>query len=87
MFGTTSKHGDINNDKMKIRNKDQNPEFMSKDMANWRGPIYFNRKDPRIGVPKFNSTMGWTFNMANPYSYLILIVFIAVILLFAFHII
>jgi uncharacterized membrane protein len=72
---------------MKLKNEEQNLESMSKDPANWRGAIYFNRKDPRIGVPKFNSSMGFTFNMANPFSYLILIGMIVLILLFALHII
>lgn len=72
---------------MKTKQKKQIAEFMSKDPATWRGPIYFNRKDPRIGVPKFNSAMGWTFNMANPYTYLVLAIFIIIILLLVFKII
>jgi len=72
---------------MKLKPEQQNLEAMSKDPVNWRGPFYFNRKDLRIGVPKFQSSMGWTFNMANPYTYLILIGFIVLILLFALKII
>jgi uncharacterized membrane protein len=72
---------------MKTKPEQQNLEAMSKDPANWWGPFYFNQKDPRIGVPKFNSSMGWTMNMGNFFTYLILIGLIALILLFAFHII
>jgi uncharacterized membrane protein len=72
---------------MKTKNEEQNLEAMAKDPSNWRGAIYFNRKDPRIGVPKFVPGMGWTFNMGNPYTYLILIVFIALIVVSALKII
>jgi uncharacterized membrane protein len=72
---------------MKTKNKEQNFELMEKDLANWRGLAYFNRKDPRVVVPKLNEAMGWTFNMANPYSYLILIAIILLIALFAFGLI
>jgi uncharacterized membrane protein len=27
-------------------------DTMSKDLGNWKGPFYFNRKDPRLLVPK-----------------------------------
>jgi uncharacterized membrane protein len=72
---------------MKTKRKEQNFELMEKDLANWRGLAYFNRKDPRILVPKLNPAMGWSFNMANPYSYLILIAIILMISLFAFGVI
>jgi uncharacterized membrane protein len=51
---------------------------MSKDPGNWKVPIYFNRKDPRLMVPKLYPSMGWTFNFASPYSYL---TFIGIILI------
>ncbi len=47
-------------------------DTMSKEPGNWKGPIYFNRKDPRLMVPKFNPVMGWTFNFASPYAYITL---------------
>jgi uncharacterized membrane protein len=74
---------------MKGKLKEQNFELMEKDLANWRGLAYYNRKDPRILVPKLNTGMGlgWTFNMANPYSYLILIAIILLIVLLAFGVI
>lgn len=57
-----------------MKNK-QNNEFlnmMSKDPSNWRGLFYYNRKDPRIIVPKFYPSMGYTLNFASPYAYLAL---------------
>lgn len=54
---------------------------MSKDPGNWRGPFYFNSKDPRLTVPKLYPAMGWTFNFASPYSYLTLISIIAIIVI------
>ena len=47
-------------------------ELMAKDPTNWKGLIYFNKKDPRIIVPKLNPSFGWTFNFGNTYSYLII---------------
>jgi uncharacterized membrane protein len=64
---------------MKEQNGDKNPELMNNDPAKWYGPFYFNRKDPRIMVPKTNPAQGGTFNMANPYALLIVIVIIAAI--------
>ena len=43
---------------------------MSKDPGNWRGPFYFNHKDPRLSVPKLNPDLGFTLNFASPYAYL-----------------
>jgi uncharacterized membrane protein len=66
-------------DMMKEQNGNQNPELMKNDPAKWYGPFYFNRKDPRIMVPKINPALGGTFNMANPYALFIVIVIIAAI--------
>jgi len=57
---------------------------MSKDPSNWRGPFYYNRKDPRLMVPKYQPMMGWTFNFASPYAYLALIGIVLAILLFSY---
>ena len=57
--------------KTKIENEVLNR--MSKDLGNWNGPFYYNRKDPRLIVPKYNPSLGWTFNFASPYTYLTLI--------------
>jgi uncharacterized membrane protein len=48
---------------------------MAKDPENWRGPFYLCRKDPRLIVPKIDSSIGWggTFNCANPFTFIVLI--------------
>ena len=58
-------------------------ELMAKDPANWKGLIYFNKKDSRIIVPKLYPSFGWTFNMGNIYSYVIIAVFLAVVAVLA----
>jgi uncharacterized membrane protein len=57
---------------MKTKPDKQILDEMSKDPGNWKGPIYFNRKDSRFLVPKQYPSLGWTFNFANPYAYIIL---------------
>jgi uncharacterized membrane protein len=54
---------------------------MSKDPGNWRGPFYFNRRDPRIIVPKLHQSLGWTLNFARPASYIGMAAIIVVIIL------
>ena len=49
-----------------------------KDPANWRGVFYYNRKDPRLIVPKITMT-GWTFNFASPWSYVLIVTVILII--------
>lgn len=56
---------------------------MSKDPGNWRGPFYFNRKDPRLSVPKQDPTLGFTFNFASPYAYIMVSAIILILLGFA----
>jgi uncharacterized membrane protein len=51
---------------------------VSKNPGNWRGPIYFNRKDYRLMVPKQNPSLGWTLNFASPYAYVILVAIILI---------
>lgn len=45
------------------------------------GLFYFDKSDPRVIVPKVNKWMGWTFNFANPFSYIIIFVFILLLIL------
>jgi uncharacterized membrane protein len=46
---------------------------MRLDPDNYKlGIIYYNPEDPRIILPKRNLFMGFTFNFANPISYIIL---------------
>lgn len=35
--------------------------------------LYCNRHDKRMFVPRRNPGLGWTFNLANPYLYFILV--------------
>ncbi len=64
---------------MKTKLDEQILEAMRKDPGNWKGPFYFNRKDPRLMVPKLYANMGMTFNFASPYPY-ITIIAIAIII-------
>jgi uncharacterized membrane protein len=54
---------------------------MSRDPGKWRGAIYFNREDPRLIVPKWDSSMGsgYSFNCANPYFYILMIGILAIV--------
>ena len=55
--------------------KESNYDLWHRDPSNWRGGVfYFNRKDPRLMVPKRNPKMGWTLNFGNPLTYLVLLV-------------
>lgn len=54
---------------------------MNKNLNNWKGIFYFNRKDYRLIVPKQNPYLGWTLNFASPYTYLFLAAIIAIILI------
>jgi len=59
-------------------------DSMSKNPNNWKGVFYFNRKDPRLIVPKLYPFMGWTFNFASTYSYLALVCIILIIIVSAY---
>ncbi len=48
------------------------------DKYKW-GMFYFDPKDSRIFAPKIDPLRGWTVNFANPFSYLIILGIIAVI--------
>ena len=55
---------------------------MKNDPMNYKwGVFYFNRKDSRIILPRRNKIMGWTLNFANPFTYLLITGFIALIVL------
>ncbi|PKQ62000.1 hypothetical protein BZG02_13755 [Labilibaculum filiforme] len=54
-------------------------DTMSKDLANWHGPFYCNRKDSRLMVPKYDPMLGWTFNFASPYAFITIIVIVLLI--------
>jgi len=69
---------------MKPKLNQQMLDYMSKDPGNWRGPFYFNSKDPRLMVPKINPSMGWTLNFSNPYTYITLILIAAIFIAISF---
>ncbi len=65
---------------MKTKHDKEILNSMSKNPNNWRGIFYFNRKDRRLIVPKFDPSMGWTLNFSSPYSYLFIIAIILIII-------
>lgn len=69
---------------MKRKPERKRPDTLKNNPDNWKGIFYVNKKDPRIIVPKFYASMGWTLNFGNIYSYLGLIAIIAIILGFLF---
>ena len=51
------------------------------DGSNYRyGIFYFNKNDNRVIVPKRTKFLGWTFNFANPLSYLIIAALVVIII-------
>ncbi len=50
------------------------------DKYKW-GLFYFDPKDPRIIVPKGHAWSGWTLNFGNRFSYFVLSVLVALIVL------
>lgn len=59
-------------------------ETMWRNPSNWRGAFYYNKKDPRLVVPKLIRGFGWTFNFGSIYSYLF--IFVIILLIAASHI-
>lgn len=57
---------------------------MKANNNNFKGPFYFNPKDSRVIVPKQNPALGWTLNMGNVYSYILMILVILIILYLIF---
>jgi uncharacterized membrane protein len=53
---------------------------MSNNPFNWKGPIYINRKDPRIIVPKRLPSLGWTLNFGHYISYVFIFAIVVAIL-------
>ncbi len=52
------------------------------DTSNWfLGIFYFNKRDKRIFPPKRIRGMGWTINFANPYSVLVLLACLIILIL------
>ena len=38
------------------------------DEEQWNGDLYWNKHDTRFLVPKRNPWLGWTINLAHPFS-------------------
>lgn len=50
------------------------------DPANWKlGIFYYNKEDRRLLPPKRIGWMGWTVNFANPWSVVVFILLIGII--------
>jgi len=58
-------------------------DSMAKNPSNWRGILYFNRKDPRLIVQKQFPPLGWTLNFANPLTYLMVISIVLIVVVVA----
>ncbi len=69
---------------MKRSHQNSSPDFDHDNPDNWRGIFYFNRKDPRVIVPKLNPSMGWTLNFRNIYSYVLIVLLILIIVGFSY---
>ncbi len=63
---------------MKTKPDKQFLDNMSRNPAYWKGPFYFNRKDPRLMVPKLHPSLGWTLNFASTYAYIFLIALVTI---------
>jgi uncharacterized membrane protein len=68
---------------MKEKYDKQFLDSMSRDPGYWSGPFYFNRKDPRLLVPKLHPSLGWTLNFASPASYIAVGAIIIMIIVFS----
>jgi uncharacterized membrane protein len=73
-----SKSKDLNTKNLSD-NKNRNANLNESDV--WVHFFYMNRYDSRIIVPKRNKMMGWTLNLGNPYTYVLIIILIALIIL------
>lgn len=65
---------------MKTHRNHQELDAMSKNPDNWKGLFYYNRRDPRLVVPKLNPYLGWTLNFASGYVYVFLVLIVLIIL-------
>ena len=55
---------------------------MHNDPKNYIGGLlYFNHHDKRVILPKRNRYLGWTFNFAHPYTYLIFTIILIVLVI------
>jgi uncharacterized membrane protein len=76
------KHYDLKLKSRAIMKKNLSKEFldaMSRETGSWKGPFYYNRKDPRVMVPKMHPSLGWTLNFASPVAWVAILALIAII--------
>ncbi len=52
---------------------------MKNNQDYWYGILYCNPNDSRVIVPKRFRGLGWTLNFGNPYSYIVIAIFVAII--------
>ncbi len=69
---------------MKIKIEKEILDTMRKDPGNWKGPFYYNRKDPGLIVPKIYPLLGWTVNFTSPYAWILFICIVLIIVLSQF---
>jgi len=62
-------------------NQSNKAESDSRNSDPWIGLFYVNNSDKRVLVPKRTPGMGWTLNFGNPYSYILLILIVLLIVL------
>lgn len=60
-----------------IKNRNSDP---------WIGLFYVNASDKRLFVPKRTPGMGWTLNFGNPYTYIVIIAFVSLIIIYNYFI-
>jgi uncharacterized membrane protein len=64
---------------MKTTSEQNSSDMNRKNRNNWKWAFYFNNKDRRVIVPKANPGLGWTLNFASPYTYILLVIVIAIV--------
>jgi len=69
---------------MKTNQSNEFLDNMSRDPENWKGVLYFNKKDPRVFVPKLYPSMGWTINFSNINTYFLIAGFILIMILIGY---
>ncbi len=80
IYRKNDKENDKDLKKSKLSNdKNGNTDFNEPDM--WVHSFYINRYDSRIIVPKRNKMMGWTLNFGNPYTYVLIVIIITLIII------
>ncbi len=64
----------------KGKNIDSNAQINDQNSGKWYGNLYYNPKDSRVLLPK-RFGIGWSFNFGNPYTYVVIVVIVGLIVL------